>query len=290
MRRCYVVTITTPQKYLLDGLWFGEQKAKSGLIFIHGLSSSVFAQHKTLPVHGSTMSLYFNNRGHDELTGIRQINKQTEKGYERKPGGEAHEIFTDCEDDIQGAVDFLTEKGIKDIYLVGHSTGCQKSIYYLSRKGKQDLVKGVVLLCPLSDYAAVMKSDPEVLKKATVYARDLVKNGKSEELIPSHVWPEDLVDAQRFLSLYTPGSEEEIFTYSHEKDKPTTLQKVSIPTLVILAGRDEYGDRPMSEIAQWFKKESASTNLSTHIVDSIHNLTGKETEVSSLIDNWHKKL
>jgi pimeloyl-ACP methyl ester carboxylesterase len=145
MRQCYVVIIATPKQYLLDGLWFGEQKAKTGFIFIHGLSSSAFSHHEVLPVHDSAMALYFNNRGHDELTGIKKINEQNEKGYEYKPGGEAHEVFTDCADDIQGAVNFLTENGIKDIYLVGHSTGCQKSVYYLSRKSNQNFVKGVVL-------------------------------------------------------------------------------------------------------------------------------------------------
>lgn len=275
---------------MLDGLWFGGRKASTGFIFIHGLSSSVFAQQKTLKTDDSTIALYFNNRGHDELTGVKQLDEREEKGYKWKPGGQAHEVFTECVNDIQGAVDFLKENGVKNIFLVGHSTGCQKSIYYLSRKGKQEHIKGVVLLCPLSDYAAAMKSNPKALKAATAYAHDLVKKGKGRGLIPKEVWPDDLVDAQRFLSLYSPDSEEEIFNYVRQQDEPETLLKVTIPMLVVLADRDEYGDRPMSEIAEWFKRKSTSSSLSTHIVSSPHNLTGKENEVSGLIYEWHKKM
>ncbi len=42
MDQCAVVEIYTPNKYQLNGLWFGPMIAKTGYIFIHGLSSSAF--------------------------------------------------------------------------------------------------------------------------------------------------------------------------------------------------------------------------------------------------------
>src|SRR5665213_155943 len=100
MKKAFVVSIITPKKCLLDGLWFGPRHAKNGFIFVHGLGSSVFSQQKPLPAGDSIMAMYFNNSGHDEMTSIKRVNDKLEKGYDYKPGGMAHEIFTDCVDDI----------------------------------------------------------------------------------------------------------------------------------------------------------------------------------------------
>jgi len=286
MEKAEVVQFITPDKCVLNGLWLGNQKAKTAFIFVHGLGSSVFSRQDVLPFGDSISSLYFNNRGHDQLTSIKVLNPDAENGYERKLGGEIHEIFTECAEDIQGAVDFLLSQGVENIYLSGHSTGCQKSIYYLSLKRNHKNIKGVVLICPMSDYAVARKFKSVYLGKATKYAKDLVNRGRPHELMRRDLWPDELIDAQRFISLYTPDSPEEIFTYSHQEDEPIALSKVKIPTLVILANQDEYGDRPMKDIASWFKKKSKSKSLDIQFIDSTHNLTGKEVEVKSLIKRW----
>jgi pimeloyl-ACP methyl ester carboxylesterase len=289
--KCSVVSIITPKQFKLNGLWFGPENAKIGFIFIHGLSGDMFGRQKILMplVNSSTMALYFNNRGHDNVTSIKRINKNSKGGYEYIPAGDAHEVFTDCVDDIQGAVNLLKDKGIKDIYLVGHSTGCQKSIYYLSRQGKKQQIKGAILLCPMSDYSyAVISEEPAKLKQAVSYSAKLVKQGKPHELLPLNL-SSDLLDAQRFLSLYTPDSEEEVFTYSQPGKIPATLQKVKTPLNVILAENDEYGDRPAGDIKEWFKK-SVKTNVSeiNIVKNANHDLYEHEIEITNLISKWIK--
>lgn len=282
------MSFVTPKQYELNGLWFGAEQAKTGFIFIHGLSGSAFAHHDVLSplLNDKTMALYFNNRGHDKIGKIRKLMPDTKKGYESELVGEAHEVFTDCADDIQGAVDILKQQGVENIYLVGHSTGCQKSIYYLSKN--RDVVKGVVLICPISDYSyAVANENPETLKKAVELAKKLVSKGKPHELLPLEL-SEDLLDAQRYLSLYTPDSEEEIFTYSQDKKIPVTLQEVTVPILVVFAEQDEYGDRPASEIGEWFKEVSKAKIKIAIIKSAVHNLTGQETEAGAIIKDWIK--
>ncbi len=242
-----IVTITTPKKNLLFGLWHSPSKSKKAIIFIHGLASSAFSLEKVIsPLADNTTSiLKLNNRGHDIVNKLNKVDKRKKKGYTlSKIAGAAHEIFEDCVDDIQGSINFVKEKGIKDIFLIGHSTGCQKSIYYLSKRGTQKLVKGVVLLCPVSDYSAALATSDKKTTNAVKYARNLISKGKPHDLLPTEVWKEDIVDAQRFLSLYTPESVEEIFTYVNPNIKPVALQKVKIPTLSIYAEKDEYHDRP----------------------------------------------
>ena len=293
MSQVSVVTFVTPKNYQLNGLWFGAEKAETGFIFLHGLSSSVFSKHDVSSplLDSSTMALYFDNRGHDKVSAISHLLPETEKGYEWEPAGEAHEVFTDCVDDIQGAVDFLTSKGVKNIYLIGHSTGCQKSMYYLSQTGSPKNIKGVVLICPISDYSyAVHAEDPGAIKRALDYARKLVKDGKPHELLPQTI-SEDLLDAQRYISLYTPDSEEEIFSYAQPNKEPTTFQKVKTPTLAIFAENDEYADRPAEQLVQWFKQCSKADSINTQILpEAIHNLTGQQTETGKLIKDWISKL
>src|SRR5262245_33388648 len=133
MHATHATEIVTPKKVLLNGLWFGRcsaeatqdkpTKPKRTIIWIHGLGSSAFSKLGIVEklVDEDTSVLTFNNRGHDAVT---RIGTTTGK---KKTAGAAFEKFEECADDIQGAINFAKKAGAKQIYLAGHSTGCQKS-------------------------------------------------------------------------------------------------------------------------------------------------------------------
>jgi len=202
--------------------------------------------------------------------------------------GMAHEVFTDCIDDIDGAINCASSFGAKNIYLVGHSTGCQKSVYYLAKK-RSSLVKGAILLAPMSDFADVYTFvDKKIYNKALACAKKMLANGKSHELMPKNIWPY-VLDAQRFLSLHTPNSVEEIFSYATDRE-PKLLKKVQAPLLVVLAGDDEHKDRPMEQISDWFKKNCSKQNCEIKtIAGSQHKFEGHIDELVSLIKGWSLK-
>lgn len=291
-RLCEVIKAVTPKKYVLNGLWFGGKEAKTAIVFIHGLTSTAFSNHKlVVPLANKNVAVVcFGNRGHDKIAKIRKIDKRRKKGYKSETIGEVHEVFTDCVDDIQGVINLIKTRGVKDIFLVGHSTGCQKLIYYLSRRGKQKMVKGAVLLCPMSDYAAALKLDKNSqLEKATNLAKKYVKEGKTDRILPLEIWPH-MHDAQRFLSLYTPDSKEEIFSYCQKGKQPETYQSVKIPMLVIFAEKDECKDRLIRRIEEWFRKYSHSRWLDTCIIkNALHGLQGVENEVVKQVENWLRR-
>ena len=91
--------------------------------------------------------------------------------------------------------------------------------------------------------------------------RHLDKNGKMHKLLPPEIWP-NLHDAQRFLSLFTPESKEEIFCYATPSRRPAALQKTSVPILLIFAEKDEHLDRPLIEIIKWFEENLINKNVS----------------------------
>lgn len=287
LKPCFLVDIVTPKRYKLNGLWFGPAKPKRVIIFVHGLSGSAFWTILAGAfVDKDTAVVTFSNRGHNKIAKIYRLDN-TKKGYHSVLAGQSHEVFTDCVDDIQGVINFVQGVGVRGIYLAGHSTGCQKSVYYGSRKGNQKKIKGIILLAPLSDYAAALKFDTGgQLAKATKIARDLVRKGKSHELLPINIAPNP-IDAQRFLSLYTPDSIEEIFSYAQPKKNPRAFKSIETPMLVLLAGDDEYGDRPARDIATWFEKHTNSKQFAANIVrGAMHGFKGKEKMVANHVHAW----
>jgi len=231
--------------------------------------------------------LTFNNRGHDKISSLRRVDK---KGKTTKIlAGAAHEVFTECVDDVQGAVNFCKKQGFKKIILVGHSTGCQKAVYYLVKTKNQKQITKAILLCPISDYADAVTFNKKAIKKAEAVARRLINAGKKHQLLPSEVWPQ-LHDAQRFLSLFTPDSKEEIFCYATLSRRPTTLQKVAVPILLIFAEKDEYIDRPLSEIVKWFKEKLFNKDVDIKIIKGAnHGFSKYERPVINAIERWTRK-
>jgi alpha-beta hydrolase superfamily lysophospholipase len=278
-----VVQIETPKGVLLNGLLFGHKKGKRAVILVHGLGGSAFGKLGIVEklARQGTAVVTFNNRGHDLVANIGTV------GGNRIRAGAAHEVFTDCVDDIQGAINFVRKHGIKDIYLAGHSTGCQKSIYWAAKTGGKG-VKGIILLAPVSDYAAALMSDKNgKLAKLTAIAQKKVKAGKKHELMPEWILDDGaLTDAQRFLSLNTADSVETIFPYEQKSKRPTILQKVSKPILVLWAENDEYSDRPASESVAWFDKNIKAKHTVVIVPGIKHSFKGGEQEVARSIRDF----
>ena len=148
MTPAHVVQFETPKGVLLHGLWFGPKKPKRAVVLVHGLTSSAFSVARVLGrVDKYTAVLSFNNRGYGVVNQVKKV-----KGVKTEfiLAGSAHELFTDCVDDIEGALRFVRAQKVRQLYLVAHSTGCQKSVYFASRGNTKNL-KGIMLLAPISD-------------------------------------------------------------------------------------------------------------------------------------------
>lgn len=290
MAQYFPVKIQTPKKFILDGLLLKQNNNNTFYIFIHGLGSNLFSQIELLQKLAGTKNniLTFNNRGNGIIAKIKQVSKKDSGGYKSHSIGMAHEVFTDCLDDIDGVVNYVSKLGAKNIILIGHSTGCQKSIYYLSKKINPP-IKGAVLLAPMSDFADTFAfTDKKVYQKAVEYAKNKISQGCSHELLPSNIWKQT-IDAQRFLSLYTVDSQEELFTYASGKN-PTILKRVKKPIFVVLAGNDEYKDRPISDIARWFEQVLFKHDIKIDIINNApHNFNGYADSVAKKIVNWTRR-
>ena len=283
---CHAVQLVTPKKVVLNGLWLGPKKPKRAVVWVHGLGSSVFSKIGIAEklVDSKTAVLMFNNRGHDKVVHVPHASNNFKKAIR---GGAAHERFVDSIDDIQGALNFTRKQGVKSIYLAGHSTGCQKSVYWASKKGRG--VKGIILLAPISDYDAIrLQYDSKRVARVLAVSHAYIKKGRGATLLPSNVWDWPWVaDARRFVSLYSGKSAEEIFTYWDSTRRPRTLSSVRTPMLIFLAGKEEFSEIPAKEIAAWFNAHVRRGKMV--IVPGVgHSFSGGEGRVTRKIREWMK--
>lgn len=279
MRPCFHVEIITPKKIVLNGLWFGPKRPKRAIVWVHGLGSSTFSKLGIVDelVDKKTAVLMFNNRGHDKVVSV-----ATTKG-KRILAGSAHEKFTDCADDIQGVINFVRRRAVNDVFLVGHSTGCQKSMFWGHKKGRG--AKGIILLAPIDDRSAeIHVRGKKKVEQLLTRARGLIRAGKRTHLV-SQGTDSNLFNAQRYVSLCSGKGPEAMFSYAQAKGNPRIVRSVRLPILAVFAEDDEFGDRPAKDIATWFQNNMR--NGTAVIVPRVpHSFKGGEKKVAGHIRSF----
>jgi dienelactone hydrolase len=280
------ITFQSQDNFIYNAILLGNTKSKKAYIFLHGLSGDMFSRYDLNEklAKKSRMLLSFNNRGQGIINKFKKRDIKLKKGYKTELLGSALEKFTDCKYDIQGAVDYLKGIGVKEIYLVGHSIGCQKSIYYLA-KTNDEMVKGAVLLAPISSYSSIINTiDSNIYQKALKKALKMKNTKQANKLLPENVWDRP-ISAQRFLSLYTPNSIEEIFSYGSKKPA-TLLKKVNKKLLILLGEDDEHNDRDVNELKKWFKENTKKTDYVFVIDKANHGFQGQEKKVVNIVHKY----
>ncbi|PQE25700.1 hypothetical protein CJF30_00000421 [Rutstroemia sp. NJR-2017a BBW] len=138
-----------------------------------------------------------------------------------------------------------------NIVLMGHSTGCQDVMEYLTGPGHEHYspIDGGIIQAPASDREAMEhEMDSELLKKSTALAQKMVDAGEGEEILPSSaagsIFPAP-VCARRFLSLASPNHDGDDDYFSSDlTDKQLMKSFGSLPArsplCILFSGDDEY--------------------------------------------------
>ncbi|KAG9240769.1 hypothetical protein BJ878DRAFT_270761 [Calycina marina] len=189
------------------------------------------------------------------------------------------------------------------IILMGHSTGCQDVMEYLTGPGhkKHPAIDGGIIQAPASDREAiVMTMDPSQYLHSVAVATKMVEDGGVEEIVPrveiNGVMPAP-VCARRWLSLASPYHDGDDDYFSSDlKDEQLmktfgALPKGS-PICVIFSGEDEYIPKTVDkqgQIKRWAEVakngEGRVDEESSGVVDGAsHNLAGNpEAVVNDLV-------
>ena len=291
-----IFQIKTRDEVTLDGIFIKpNRKSSRAVLFTHGLGGNFYGWFRVFSIlseattkEGVTFAS-FNNRGHDAVSKIKN-------GKKRTLAGAGFENFKESVYDIEAQIHFLRQQGIREIYLVGHSTGANKALYYMYQT-RDRRVRGLALLGPLSDFVgekmALGKKYNSLLREIKTITENKNKSSLplSPEIFTRRGLAPRIMSAKRYLSLYSAGSPEDVFPYSDPKARWKELRSVKIPLLVVIGEKDQYLDRKAKDLTDTFAKNAISAKSFAGIVikNADHGFYKKEKELAKTIVDWIKK-
>jgi len=214
-------------------------RRRAALVWVHGLGSVFYSGQPLIREVSTRLNAagvgYFklNNRGHGVVA----------RGGKRLAGA-AFERFGQSVEDIRAMVTFARARGYRRVILAGHSTGANKVLHYAAR-ARDRRVSGIILLGPVSDVAAEAKRVGARELRRRVAAAEKIARRNPQALVPREwgYW-----SAQRYISLYRPGGNEDVFPYYRPNARWPALRSVRLPIAAIVGSRDEFLDRPAQEV------------------------------------------
>lgn len=277
-----LVRIKTEDSLELQGILFEPEKSDKALIHIHGWTGNfyenVFIDYVAKEaVSNGFAFLSFNTRGAGHIQEF--LRKQGSKTEYVKIGGSL-EKFEESVLDLKAATEFLNRRGYKIFVLEGHSTGCQKAVFY-KYKTKDEKVKGLVLLEPTDDPSVAKRFLGERYGEAMEIARKMAREGSENDPVPDWVPFGIKLSARKFLSMSDPDSTEgRLFNYSGKMEE---IRGIDCPVLAIFGSGTEYQEGP-GEKLEILKK--TIKNCETSLIRSNHWFSGHETELAETISVW----
>ncbi|KAH8662957.1 hypothetical protein BGZ60DRAFT_432983 [Tricladium varicosporioides] len=184
------------------------------------------------------------------------------------------------------------------IVLLGHSTGCQDVMEYLTGPGYEEIasIDGGVIQAPVSDREAMlMHMDPEVYSGSCAAAQKMVENGDENEILPSVEYEAFFpcpVTAKRWLSLASPNHDGDDDYFSSDLKEEQLMKSfgglpAGPPLCILFSGSDEYmaesidkkllGDKWISISKRG--KGKIDEDHSGVVEGASHNLNGNPEEV-----------
>jgi hypothetical protein len=183
------------------------------------------------------------------------------------------------------------------IVCMGHSTGCQDLMEYLTGKGRDEraVIDGAILQAPVSDRealeGAMEKGD---IDKVLEFSKKWIDTGRGDDVLPHNVggsfFGRTPVSAYRWYSLLSPGGDDDYFSsdLSHEilKQSFGTIKKES-PLLILYSGADQFVPSSIDRkalVQKWwsFVKEGGGIADEEHggvVPDAHHNLEEDGEEI-----------
>lgn len=251
----------------LDG-FYRPAPARSAplLVFVHGMGSNFYrsamkkAFLEVAPALGFGM-LSFNNRGSDR--------------------GTEDEKFQTCLADLDAVVEFSRRHGYRKIIWVGHSTGCQKVVFWQAKR-QHPAVAGMVLLAPADDQAVLQRDLGKRFEKKVVWAKKQVAAGKGHAQVAGLY---ERFTAARFLSLAdVKRAEASLFSYA---GKLTQFRRVTCPLLAVFGEEEEFAAIPPAEMLAILRGKTRSRDFTDWLIPGAgHSFKGSEKELALAVCEW----
>ena len=256
---------------MLDGFYRpAPQKNAPLLAFVHGMGSNFYRSRlkkaflEAAPALGFGI-LAFNNRG-------------AERGTE-------NEKFTTCLRDLDAAAEFARRRGHRKLVFVGHSTGCQKIVFWQAKR-RHLAVAGLVLLAPADDYAATKRDLGARFDKRVAWAKKMVAQGKVDAPVTGLY---ERFAAARFLSLVdVKRAEANVFRYAGAL---TQFRRVKCPVLAVFGSEEEFAAIPPADMLAILRRKTRSRDFDDWLIPGAdHGFHGCEAELALSVCQWAREI
>lgn len=256
---------------MLDGFYCpAPRKHAPLLVFVHGMGSNFYrsalkkAFLEAAPALGLGI-LSFNNRGAGR--------------------GTEDEKFRTCLSDLDAAAEFARRQGCRKLIFSGHSTGCQKIVYWQAQR-RHPAVAGLVLLGPADDYAMTKRDLGARFEKKVAWAKMQVAAGKGDAQVTGLY---ERFTAARFLSLADVNqAEANVFRYA---GKLTQFRRVKCPMLAVFGEEEEFAAIPPAEMLAMLNKKTKSRGFDHWLIPGAnHSFKGCEDVLALEVCEWAKEI
>jgi len=232
----------------------------------------------------------FNNRGHDI---VNTIHKQ---GTEKPEfAGTAYEEILESYEDILGAINFAINHNYEEIYLMGHSLGSTKVVYFYNRiiqenKEISGKIKAIILLSLVDIPFAVKTYLKDKYTSLVTYAKNMKKEGMEEILMPeeSFIYP---ISVKNFLRYTLYSADIDFARFSDQSYDFKELNNIVVPLFMRWGNVRELIIQDAKDLCMSLKEKINNPSLDIGYIDGAnHSYIGKEEVLSEEIRYFLSKV
>ena len=206
-------------------------------------------------------------------------------------------IWDDVEDIKEILKHIINNNEIKDIFLIGHSTGCQDILCLFKKEiNKEFPIRKCILQGPVSDRDFVINDInlKNEIKRIENKSNILFKDWNNSELKNSIEVSQYLYDnkypllIRRFVSLYSKLGDEDWFSFDIESNKLKELYSIiNIPFLFVFSLNDQYVNYTNKEYKELIQRiEKANSHIKVSILKDDHFIENSKDEFFRIVSDF----
>lgn len=271
----------------LTGFLTGGRRTRVA-IYLHGLGGNGYrsAMVPALAAACGRKGIGFfsiNTRGHDVVSAC------TRSGRRTNTNGAVYEVFTESLRDLRGAMAVLRSRGVRTVYLIGHSTGANKIAYALQRglRVRGVRVAAAVYLAPGDDIGLQEQLLGQKTYRAMQRLAQQWKRRSPYRLMPVKNLGYLDISAASYHSLYGERNQMDQFPFRTLQPTPhwRRLTRVRTPTLMVLGADDAWLPALARAIQQFFSAHYPRVAVCT-VARANHSFHGCESAMARRVSAW----